>query len=37
MSEIHTLAMTAMKEKGTADALDLRGRAADLDGTAVIA
>ena len=29
MSEIHTLAMTAMKEKGTADALDLRGRAAD--------
>ena len=37
MSEIHTLAMTAMKETGTADALDLRGRAADLDGTAVIA
>ena len=37
MSEIHTLAVAAMREKGTADALDLRERAADLDGTAVIA
>lgn len=27
----------AMKEKGIADALDLRGRAKDMDGTAIIA
>lgn len=27
----------AMKEKGKADALDLRGRAKDMDGTAIIA
>ena len=37
MSDTYTLANQAMKEKGTADAADLRTRAADLDGTAVIA
>ncbi len=37
MSDTYTLANQAMKEKGAADAADLRTRAADLDGTAVIA
>ena len=37
MSDTYTLANQAMKEKGTADAADLRTRAVDLDGTAVIA
>ena len=32
-----TEAMTKMKEKGADDALDLRGRASTMDGTAIIA
>lgn len=37
MSDTYTLANQAMKEKGKADAADLRTRAAGLDGTAIIA
>ena len=37
MSEVKTLALDAMKAKGAADAAGLRGRAAELDGTALIA
>ena len=37
MREIKTLALEAMRAKGTADAAELRGRAAGLDGTALIA
>ena len=32
-----TEAMTKMKEKGADDALNLRGRASTMDGTAIIA
>ena len=37
MTENQELILGVMRAQGRADALDLRGRAADLDGTAVIA